>query len=217
MGRAPCVTALLSALALWLSPLTARAQDEPPEVRADDPARARRLRSARERLRSEPTVQDVQREAVRYFRLEPDTIDSLRSRATSRALLPTISVGANLTRLDGNRHVDDPLAVLRTTDQFDNGSVGGSVTLAWDLAGTVFDPSQLQTYALVGYQVTILKEVTRLYFIRQQLLLSMLVDPPDDIQARVALELRIQEFTSLVDSYTGGYLSRRIERRRSRR
>src|SRR5688572_27097291 len=104
----------------WAVPLTlaalappARAQTTqapPPAVAAADPGRDARIRGAMARLQSEPAIEDVQQAAMRHFRLQSDTIDGLRSRATSRALLPVLSVEGGLTRYDRNRTVNDPLA-----------------------------------------------------------------------------------------------------------
>jgi len=197
------------------APFGAAAQESAPptgEAPAADPAREARIRAAMVRLRSEPAVEDVQEAAMRHFRLESSTIDGLRSRATSRALLPTVWVGGNISQFERDRSVRDPLAVLQTTDLSDDHVLGGSASLEWQLSETIFNPAELQTYALVGYQVEVLKEVTRLYFIRQQVMLSLIVDPPTDIRARAALELRVAEFTSLIDSYTGGQYRRMLRR-----
>lgn len=184
-----------------------------PAPAANDPARDARIRAAMARLQAEPAIEDVQEAAMRHFRLESSTIDGLRSRATSRALLPSVTVSGNLSQLARDRSVRDPLAVLQTTDLTDDQVLGGSASLEWELSETIFNPAELQTYALVGYQVEVLKEVTRLYFIRQQVLLSLLVDPPADTRSRAALELRVAEFTSLIDSYTGGAYRRMLRRR----
>jgi hypothetical protein len=211
---------LLWIVALSLLPAVAAAQEsshqsgEPPASAAADPARASRIRTAMARLAAEPAIELVQEAAMRHFRLESSTIDGLRSRATSRALLPTVTVSGDLSRFDRNRTVDDPLVVLQTTDLSDDNALSASASLEWELSETIFNPAELQTYALVGYQVEVLKEVTRLYFIRQQVMLSLLVDPPADPRARAALELRVAEFTSLIDSYTGGQYRRMLRRAR---
>lgn len=214
MRRVPAI--LGCALALSTVPCVATAQQAEPgsgaAAPAVDPAREGRIRSAMARIRAEPAIEDVQEAAMRHFRLESSTIDGLRSRATSRALLPTLTVSGDVSRYERDRSVRDPLAVLQTTDLSDDRALGGSASLEWELSETVFNPAELQAYALVGYQVEVLKEVTRLYFIRQQVMLSLLVDPPPDTRSRAALELRVAEFTSLIDSYTGGAYRRMLRR-----
>lgn len=211
---------LVCILALSILPALAVAQEQSHESQpapadpAADTARTARIRAAMARLAAEPAIELVQDAAMRHFRLESSTIDGLRSRATSRAFLPTVTVGGDLSRFERNRSVDDPLAVLQTTDLSDDNVLSGSASLEWELSETIFNPAELQTYALVGYQVEVLKEVTRLYFIRQQVMLSLFVDPPADPRARAALELRVAEFTSLIDSYTGGQYRRMLRRAR---
>ena len=216
MTRLLAIPTCTIALALAL-PAPARAQmGSTPAGAASDPTRAARVRAAMARIAAEPPVYEVQDAAMRHFRLESETIDGLRSRATSRALLPSVTVSGDLSRLDRDRSVDDLLVPLATADRSNDRVLGASAALEWNLSETVFNPAELQTYALVGYQVEVLKEVTRLYFIRQQVLLSLLVDPPDDIRSRAALELRVAEFTSLIDSYTGGAYRRMLRRSRPR-
>src|SRR6185436_8289300 len=100
--------ALVAAMAF---PSRAHAQQTqtppPPAVPAADPGRDARIRAAMARLQAEPPIEDVQQAAMRHFRLQSDTIDGLRSRATSRALLPTVSVGGNITRFNRDRSVVD--------------------------------------------------------------------------------------------------------------
>lgn len=205
-------------IALGLSlPAPALAQlTRTPADAASDPGRNARIRAATARIAAEPPVDAVQDAAMRHFRLESGTIDGLRSRATSRAFLPSVTVSGDLSQLDRDRSVVDPIAALQTADLSNDRVLGATAALEWNLSETVFNPAELQTYALVGYQVEVLKEVTRLYFIRQQILLSLLVDPPADLRARAALELRVAEFTSLIDSYTGGAYRRMLRRSRAR-
>ena len=216
MNRSIAISSCAIAVSLALAaPAWAQMSRAPTEA-TDDPRRNARIRAAMAPLADEPAIAVVQDAALRHFRLESGTIDSLRSRATGRAFLPSVTVSGNLTRLERDRSVNDPLVVLQTTDLSNDRALGANAALEWDLPETVFNPAELQTYALVGYQVEVLKEVTRLYFIRQQILLSLLVDPPDDPRARVALELRVAEFTGLIDSYTGGAYRRMLRRARRR-
>ncbi|MBI2896889.1 MAG: hypothetical protein HYY06_25245 [Deltaproteobacteria bacterium] len=199
--------ASLAALAL-VATVAGRAEAQP--VVPNDSARLSRMREAVARLAREPSIVQVQRAAIRHYNLEPEAIDSLRSRSTGRAFLPTVTVAGSLSAVDRDRSVVDPLAVLDTTDRSADDVLGGTAALSWNLSETVFNPAELQSYALVAQQVEILKEVTRLYFIRKQILLAMWVDPPRDPRALAGLELRVAEFTSLIDSYTGGEYMRML-------
>jgi len=195
-------TTLLAAVAS-LAPIASWAENA-------DPARDARVRQALERMEAEPSVLDVHRAALQYFRVNPQAVDRLRSASVRRAAAPTLRITGRAERLDANRDVVDPLVIVQTNDQFVTTLYGGEASLEWNLPGAVFNPAQLQAYALVGIQMNVLKEVTRLYYVRRQLLLSLLADPPDDARARIAMEMRVEEFTSLIDSFTGGWFSRHL-------
>lgn len=202
MNRATMLAACALALAL---PASAWAQASGP-----DPGRASRVRRAMQQMEAEPTVLEVHRAALRYFRVNPQAIEDIRSRALSRAGAPTLTISGRYERIQSDRGIVDPIVPLNTSDDFTGNVYGGTLELRWDLPGAVFNPAQLQAYALIGIQMNVLKEVTRLYYVRRQLLLSLLSNPPDDPQARVAMEMRVEEFTSLIDSFTGGWFSRNL-------
>lgn len=190
-------------VATLLAPLTGLAEEA-------DPGRAARVRHAMERMEAEPTVLEVHRAALRYFRVNPNAIEDIRRRALSRAGAPRLTISGRYERISSDRGIQDPIVPLDTNDQFGSNVYGGSLELSWDLPGAVFNSAQLQAYALVGVQMNLLKEVTRLYYVRRQLLLALLADPPVDPRSRVATQLRVDEFTSLIDSFTGGWFSRNL-------
>jgi hypothetical protein len=59
-------------------------------------------------------------------------------------------------------------------------------------------------------------EVTRTYYLRRQLQLRMRLRPPEDPLAASALALRIEEFTAILDSMSGGWFSRVAQTRTER-
>jgi hypothetical protein len=197
--------AMLAALAAT-GPASARAQDEGGGGGSDA-----RVSAALGQMDAEPTIIEVHRAALRYFRVTPDVVERLREASVRRAGAPTLTVSGRYERITSARDVTDPNLAINTDDSFGSDLFGGTLELRWDLPGAVFNPAQLQTYALVGIQMNLLKEVTRLYFVRRQLLLSLLTEPPADPRARAALEMRVEEFTSLIDSFTGGWFSESIE------
>jgi hypothetical protein len=60
-------------------------------------------------------------------------------------------------------------------------------------------------------------EVTRTYYLRRQLLLRLLLRPPEDPLAYAALEMRVDEFTAILDVLTDGWYSSETEARRGGR
>ena len=196
------IATTLAAIAA-LAPGAARAEEA-------DPARAERVRRAMAIMDAEPSVLEVHRAALRYFRVNPQAIEDIRHRAVSRAGAPRLTISGRYERIQSLRNVNDMVVPLDTDDEFSSNFYGATLQLQWNLPGAVFNPAELQAYALIGIQMNILKEVTRLYYVRRQLLLSLLADPPDDPRSRVAMRMRVEEFTSLIDSFTGGWFSRNL-------
>jgi hypothetical protein len=195
-------TALFVAAAVAL-PLSASAQ-------SGDPGQSARVRAAMERMQAEPGIIDVHRAALRYFRVNPEEVERIREKSVRRAAAPRLTISGRYEWTDSSRDILPQQINLYTYDNYTSNLAGGVVSLEWDLSGAVFNPAQLQTYALIGIQMNILKEVTRLYFVRRQLQLSLLTSPPADPQDRLAMQFRVDEFTSLLDSFTGGWFSRNL-------
>jgi len=136
-----------------------------------------------------------------------------------RALLPVLTGGFryNDTRTAQfeQQTITDPRDVNLNLNTRDNGF---SVGLSWDLREAIFNGDQVQIYSLVGVQRDIMLEVLRAYFARRQLVLIAALRPPEDPVALAALELRIEEFTAIIDALTGEWFSRTVEARtRARR
>ncbi len=172
--------------------------------RADDEAR---IRAARARLDAEPKVDVVVRRALEYFRVEPGKIDSLRAASRWRGALPLLAAGYRRDDLRVAR-LESQLPTPLTTEEATN-NVTDAYTIGgvWDLRQLVFNPAEVQVYGLIGVQRDLMLEVTRVYFLRRQLYMRMQLRPPEDPIAREALQLRIDEFTSLLDVLTGGWFS----------
>ncbi|MCC7542534.1 MAG: hypothetical protein IT379_40330 [Deltaproteobacteria bacterium] len=211
---------------IWASALglaCAIAAATPADVRAQpqampDPMRDARVARLRASLRREPTVAQVQARALRYFEVHPEAVASLRSRTTSRAALPELRLGYHLDlTTDAEAYVG---AGSLEGERADNDrSLRGhraGAELVWNLPGAVFDPAELSSYALTGVQLSVLREVTRLFYTRRQILLGLAIDPPADPRARLALELRVEEQTAMLDAMTGGWFSRELLRRARR-
>jgi len=202
--------AAIGSFALGLSAASAAAQQpaQPPPVAASQVA------AARARFRDEPPVRDVVQHALQFFRVHPEELDSLRSRARQRAYLPNLALGY---RFDDNRFArhEETFVARMVEDEDTNARVHAvSVGFVWDLRDLVFNPFEVQTYGIVGVQRDVMLEVARNYFVRRQLLLRLLLRPPQDPVARASMELQVEEFTALLDTHTGGWFSRAVEMRR---
>ncbi len=170
---------------------------------------------ARRQLAHEPSVSEVTREALSYFRVDPDSFDGLRSAARTRALLPLIAGGFRMDQADFSleqaRTIFQPQNIDETTNtQVMTFSIGG----VWDLRELVFNAAEVQVYGLIGVQRDLMLESIRTYYLRRQLMLRLLLRPPEDPLAYAALEMRVEEFTAVLDVLTGGWFSEEAQRRR---
>jgi hypothetical protein len=187
------------------SPLPAAAQD------------TASVEQANRQLAHEPTVSETTQEALRYFRVDPDNFDGLRSSARNRALLPLLAGGFRYDQAAFGRAEERTIFQPANTDEStDTRVMTFSIGGVWDLRELVFNASEVQVYGLIGVQRDIMLESIRTYYLRRQLMLRMLLRPPEDPLALAALEMRIDEFTAVLDVLTGGWFSEEAARRRGR-
>lgn len=167
------------------------------------------LTRLRETLKREPKATDVVKMALDYYRVSPETLDSLRSSARARGLLPVVSTYAGYNSV-GNAQatrteVTNPQNVFLASAQSTFAVNGG---LSWDLRELVFNPSELQAYSSVPMQKDITLEIVRAYYLRRQLQIRLAIKPPTDPLALATLELRAEEYTGLLNAMTGGGFQR---------
>lgn len=166
------------------------------------------------RFRSEPTVRDVHKAAVRYALVTQGRITSLFSRARFAGWLPEF-------RFRYNRNIDDdrttvfptsttPILTSQATDldhRFE-------FRATWDLDKLIFNQEELRVYRelkkLIELRVDVMKEVTKLYYERRRLQVDLVLRPPRTLLERVRRMLRLQELSADLDALTGGYFSRRL-------
>lgn len=170
------------------------------------------LESAREQLRYEPKVAEVVRKCLEYFRVSPENFDDMRRAARQRAALPLLAGGYRFDVDDFARKEQQQITAPRRNEE-DTQRQAHAFTIGavWDLRELVFNPAEVQVYGIIGVQRDLLLEATRTYYLRRQLLLRLLLRPPEDEVAREALNLRIDEFTALLDVLTGGWFTRTTE------
>jgi len=194
MTRIALPLALLLSLSLFAPRASAQAREQ--------------VRAATESLRHEPGVSETTRRALAYFRVNPDALDGLRTAARARALLPVIAGGYQYSQDSDALSYDQRLTSPQTRDQASAGS-GHRVTagVLWDLRSLGFNPAEVEVYGLVAVQRDVMLEVTRTWFLRRQLQLRLALRPPEDPLAYAALELRLAEFTAILDVLTDGWFS----------
>ncbi len=176
---------------------------------------ARRAAQILARFKSEPSVREVHRAAMKYALVSQGRILSLLGRARWAGWLPEF-------RFRYNRYVDDnrdtafptsttPILTTQTTrlnHRFE-------FRATWNLDELIFNRNELSVYRelkrLVELRVDVLKETTKLYFERRRLQVELILNPPKTLLARVRKMLRLQEITAELDAFTGGFFSRRLK------
>jgi len=158
----------------------------------------------------EPTIAQVQAAAVLYAEVHPDKIKQWRRQAALKALLPKVDLGMDHGR-SHDIHVDEgtfPNYQLITSQ---NQDLGVDVSVTWDLSELIWNPDQtsidVRSKLMAQLRDDVLNEVTRTYFERRRLQVTLLTAPPSEQQVLLEKELRLQELTALIDGFTGGYFS----------
>ena len=185
------------------------------------PARALTAKEVLARFKHEPTVQQVQDAAIRYYLVHPEHIRNLLRGARLKALVPTIS-GELSNGLDHmKRQMVDmlyyPTLQFKEKEDINTDSLGWRVQVSWVLDRLVFNPEVLDVQSLIGILDGVVREVTTIYFIRRRLQIDMILRPPPDLPTRISQRIRIEELTCLIDALTGSYMTRSLRKVRAKR
>jgi len=166
-----------------------------------------------QRFNAEPTVREVQQQAIDYMRVHPQEVDSWRVRARTNALAPRLTTQVQGDLNDDRRTVEkpgDPTIVSQDNDQSGRLVIGA----AWDLDRLIFEPQEMavarESVRIANLRDRVLDEVTRRYFERRRLQVDLELSPPKDLADRVKKELRLQELTADMDAVTGGWFSQKL-------
>ena len=165
----------------------------------------------------EPSIQEIQEAAIRYAEVHPEKIALWRKAASRKAYLPTLSTGVDL---DNNRNTAIDTGGTTQPDFFivgpDDRNFNWDVNLSWDLGELIWNGDQtsidVRSRLMVELRDDVLDEVTRLYFERRRLQITLLLEPPETVREKVEKTLRLSELTAGIDALTGNYLSRAIDR-----
>ncbi len=169
------------------------------------------------RFKHEPSVQQVQDAAIRYYQVHPDRIASLRSNAQLKALVPVVSGGfANALGSEKRKLVDSIYLNLgfKEDEQINSDSMAFTVGATWNLDRLVFNAEVLDVQSLIGILDGVVREVTTIYYIRRRLQIDNLLRPPTDLASKISSNIRIEELTGLLDAMTGGFMSKWLRKAR---
>ncbi|MBI1859061.1 MAG: hypothetical protein HYR97_08135 [Candidatus Melainabacteria bacterium] len=178
----------------------------------------------------EPTVIEVQKKALKFAAL-PTSFDYKKYGLLARArnLIPRVAfdlnstgTNTNLLELDKGISTDkllnnefDSGKTLRTQN---DGRTFSQVSLLWNTNNFIYDSEikDLLNHARLTANIreNILDDVTRIYYQRRQLQLESFVNPPDTSPEKLNNKLEIAQLTGQLDSRTGGWFSREVEKRK---
>lgn len=198
------VVSILVITALGLISLTPQDSSAQSQAQFNDP----RIQAALQELNQEPTIQEVHRAALKFYNAEPETIESMRSRANWKYALPDVNVRF---RQSNNGVFIDKVDYLMG-DVTQNNLIGRDesqgdvyeyqVSGTWSLSRLLFNPEVLDVSSLAGLQEGVLKEVTRIYYTRRRLQIDLILNNPRDPATRLSKELRIEQLTATLDALT---------------
>lgn len=172
------------------------------------------VRKVLKRYAGEPTVREVQEQAVSYANVHPEIIESWRVRARTNALAPRLRTGAQGTL---NRDLRTVTQTGEADTEFKNDDNGGRLTVetTWELDRLIFEPREMdvarEAVRMSNLRDRVLDEVTRRYFERRRLQIDIELSPPTDLADRVKKELRLQELTADIDAATGGWFGDKLK------
>jgi hypothetical protein len=173
----------------------------------DKTQRHRGMARLQELIKSELTIRDTQKAALKYYQLEPERIRALTTAAQVKGLLPEIDAGLDSTVGHTYNDTQDALFPMFPYKERNAGSsdqMVWHVRGVWDLSRLAFNPEQLDIKTLNSLQETLVREVTTLYFQRRRVMAGLMLSPPQDEEELYDAELRLQELTATIDAFTGG-------------
>lgn len=171
------------------------------------------VRKVLKRYAGEPTVREVQRQAIEYYRVDPAIIDSWFFRARTNAIAPQFQARGWGESKNDLRTVTETGAVDIESNT-DRTGQRLQLQATWELDRLIFEPQEM-TIAREGVRIASLRdrvtnEVTLRYFERRRLQIDLELTPPTDLADRVKKELRLQELTADIDASTGGWFGEKL-------
>ena len=170
------------------------------------------------RFADEPSIEEIRQAAIIYADVHPSKIKKWKTAAARAALLPDLKLA-----LDKGRDWQSSTYFYSTSSQkYTNDDItygndkSWSISATWELGELIWNNDQTsidsRSRYLVQLRDDLLNEVTRLYFERRRLQVSMIVSPPVDIQERIENEIRLQELTANIDALTDSCISKRLNK-----
>jgi hypothetical protein len=159
---------------------------------------------------SEPTVEELQRAAVRHAELEPERVRSWERRLRLAPLAPTLRVQVGRGVFDLASTTDASGVTRLTVGARDEWQF--QIAATWALDRLVFHPDELrlarEAQRVAARRERLVTDVAQLYYERRRLQLALAQAPPPDGSA-AGVRLRLEELSAILDGLTGGALGQR--------
>jgi hypothetical protein len=169
------------------------------------------------RIKAEPTCIEVQKAALAHFDVDREKVRAFRRGASTKAAVPIVEVAGGYSRADLDEDTFNYLEFPGNDPWLTKGAGGSAwdarTRLSWNLPELVFNAEVLDIASLAGMVQGLVKEVTRLYYMRRRLQYDMALNPPADETSRITKEVRLEEMTALMDALTGGWFQEELVRR----
>jgi hypothetical protein len=168
-------------------------------------------------IRQEPTAAEVHRAVIRYGNLKNWKMRRWHGESRLRALLPTLSYGRDFSR---SNNMDIDRGSTTSPDVFIEGSPDianrWNADVHWDLGDLVWSSNQTSIDSreklMVELRHDFLSEATRIYYERRRLQMETVFASAVSERDHLERLLRLEELTSLLDSMTDGFMTKRLER-----
>ena len=222
------VTGTLASIPAMAQQAQPGAEAAPQAPQAPPPPNPKAVRALRLRFEQEPAVAEVQKAALRFFKVHPERVASFRRGAAWKALMPDVEFIFNNEFGTSDRVLKDymykskydidpktgrPYWPAKDVEEGSRASISIGIRAHWSLDRLIFNAESLDVASLVGVQEGLLREITSLYFTRRRLMTAMVLNPPQDPNEQITEQLRLDEITANIDALTGGFLSREIKKR----
>lgn len=178
----------------------------------------------------EPTVIEVQKQALKFAALPTDSdYKRYRMQARLRNLAPRVGFDINTTGtntnyfqfengISANTSLSNDYNAGNTKRFQHDGKLYKQLSVTWDTNQLIYDEVIWrilnQARLTANIKENLLDDVTKIYYQRKRLQLDTLLSPPQETQEKLEKQLQIAELTGQLDSRTGGWFSKEIERRK---
>lgn len=171
----------------------------------------------RELVTAEPSAREIHKRVIRYANVGNGKIKRWHAESRLASLLPDFSFNKSFS---SDPTIDIDRGGTNDADQYIIGprdvSKGGYKTLSWDLGEFIYSSDQTSIDSreklMVELRNDLLSEATRIYYERRRLQIDIVFTPSGSGQEHLERLLRMDELTSLLDSMTDGFFSKRLER-----